>query len=120
MYDITVVGLFQNLFVWSVMGLAIAYIISKCKQKSYHNLKEEHKMTRKMNKAKYVEAAKMIEGITIEFCDHAEWVEIYYYGFLLGRVDYSTLTYCYFRREAFAKEIWHFVEEVRYGLQNSV
>lgn len=31
MYDITVVGLFQNLFVWSVMGLAIAYIISKCK-----------------------------------------------------------------------------------------
>lgn len=33
MYDITVVGLFQNLFVWSVMGLAIVYIISKCKQK---------------------------------------------------------------------------------------
>ena len=77
-------------------------------------------MTRKMNKAKYIEAAKMIEGIAIEFCDHAEWIEIYYYGFLLGRIDYSTVVYGCFRREAFAKQIRHFVEEACYGLQSSV
>ena len=65
---------------------------------------------RKLNKEKYIRAIENFavesgKNVFVEFCDHAEFVEILYHEELVVTIDYSTLCYCYRRTTAFVKEI---------------